>query len=478
MTARKKAAPIALTWLRSLAHAERPPAKPSATAVLAVGTVLVAHADPNGANCYPSMVTIAELAGVDKHTVISAVRWFRDHGWLELVGKQRYGQHVYRLVMPFPGGAPSHTTTDGVAVRRDTLPGRSGGAPSGTARSGSGVSSGVPCGAPSHTQPPTSDRKGGEVGGAEGPSASAAPTAPPPPATQHHREFTATIEAITGLELDVDNIDLRSHADRLAAWSPDDLAALFTGRDPTTISKPNGYVLSRLRQGVPNPADDPRVVKARSSATSAPPVSIAPGPAPRQGHSREQLYKLIAALEEEIDEHYPEELLDSDTFEQWIVTKHLKRRLNELGYWVDGEHHPDGTGIELALNEDLTVEQLQEVLESVLQASNWASGADYRPWWAHDDHRRQKILARLTGARRRIDTIVEQPDVDPRTYEAVGDAAEKQLGAQGWQTVDDADELPLDALRECARIYEAWATFEEDPTKLPPWAPPTLRAAS
>lgn len=66
--------------------------------VMAVAFILERHADADGKNVYPSVGTIADLAGIGLPKVREALKAMEDAGFIRTYGKTRYGTKLRRLV--------------------------------------------------------------------------------------------------------------------------------------------------------------------------------------------------------------------------------------------------------------------------------------------------------------------------------------------------------------------------------------------
>jgi Helix-turn-helix domain len=129
---------MVLKWQRALkACRSIPTEKPPRYAVLAVALVLVGYSDPNGRHCRPGVGTIVWEAGISKRTVVLALDWLAEHGWLEIVKRTGTSPTEYRLVIPAgaqedqSGTAPEQDQNDSPVVLQSTSRNGAGGAPAG-----------------------------------------------------------------------------------------------------------------------------------------------------------------------------------------------------------------------------------------------------------------------------------------------------------------------------------------------------------
>ena len=98
---------MVLRWQRALRQwRDIPRENPPRYAVIAVALIMASHADPDGRHCRPAIDTIRWQAGVSKRTVVLALEWLVEHGWLEVVRKLSRRPTEYRLIIPV--GAEGH----------------------------------------------------------------------------------------------------------------------------------------------------------------------------------------------------------------------------------------------------------------------------------------------------------------------------------------------------------------------------------
>jgi Helix-turn-helix domain len=101
LTPRRKGPPIVLLWQRLLPQCRDIPIEsPPRYAVVGVGAVLVSHCDPDGRHCRPAIGTIEREVGVSERTVVLALAWLVEHGWLEVTRKVARRPTEYRLTIP------------------------------------------------------------------------------------------------------------------------------------------------------------------------------------------------------------------------------------------------------------------------------------------------------------------------------------------------------------------------------------------
>jgi hypothetical protein len=92
---------MVLRWQRDLQQCrDVPDDNPSGQAVIAIGSVLVSHADPDGRHCRPAIRTVMELARASQRTVQMSLDWLIEHGWLEVTRKAPRRSTEYRLIIP------------------------------------------------------------------------------------------------------------------------------------------------------------------------------------------------------------------------------------------------------------------------------------------------------------------------------------------------------------------------------------------
>jgi hypothetical protein len=123
----KKSAGMVLRWNHQV-QGHKWQGKPHRTAIIAVAAVLVAHADSDGGECWPSIDTISRNAGVKRNTACDALAKLQTAGMLTPHGKTKWGtvNYTLRLVAVsdeiLPKDAPSIPSSIPSSIPRDTQP--------------------------------------------------------------------------------------------------------------------------------------------------------------------------------------------------------------------------------------------------------------------------------------------------------------------------------------------------------------------
>lgn len=99
-----------LSWHRAVLDHLRQARPPCHTSVVAVASALLASADPDGSNVWPSQATICEATGLHRSTVAAALDYLQGAGFVDRVGYRARGVREWRLTAPVQ--LSDHPTSD------------------------------------------------------------------------------------------------------------------------------------------------------------------------------------------------------------------------------------------------------------------------------------------------------------------------------------------------------------------------------
>lgn len=226
---------------------------PNHSSIVAVGAVLVTHADPDGSNCRPGSRRVSRLAGLHTSTVNAAIKWMHDEGWLEFVGRLNpYAPNEYRLQIPVRASSAHDTEPDvrAPSAHDDEHRARM------SRASCAGLCAG-PC-ADHPRKPPTSaqevEEEDAERVSADADTPSAGSTnGRPDKATI--RRVVDSVPAKYRTATDWQNIDLLAEIARLSEWTDRQFAVAVSTGWPENVGRPTGVLLKRLRSLPTDPED-------------------------------------------------------------------------------------------------------------------------------------------------------------------------------------------------------------------------------